>query len=84
MRGNHDDENGVPLQEDIELWSRDPLECVKELIGNPLFKEDIAYSPARAYADAAGQHRVINEMWTADWWGETQVRNSRGSNTKMD
>ncbi|KAG1888006.1 uncharacterized protein F5891DRAFT_1132037 [Suillus fuscotomentosus] len=77
--GNHDDENGVPLQEDVELWSRDPLECVKELIGNPLFKEDIVYSPARAYADAVGQHRVINEMWTADWWGETQKALPKGA-----
>ncbi|KAG1764172.1 hypothetical protein EV702DRAFT_1189751 [Suillus placidus] len=73
VRGNLDDENGVPLQDEVELWSRDPVECVKELIGNPFFKEDMAYSPARAYADHAGQHRVIDEMWMADWWGETQA-----------
>ncbi|KAG1803343.1 uncharacterized protein BJ212DRAFT_1487054 [Suillus subaureus] len=33
---------------------------------------DMAYSPGRAYADHAGQHRVIDKMWTADWWGEKQ------------
>ncbi|KAG1775840.1 hypothetical protein EV702DRAFT_972335, partial [Suillus placidus] len=74
VHGNLDDENGVPLQDKVELWSCDPVECVKELIGNPFFKEDMAYSPARAYADHAGQHRVIDEMWTADWWGETQQK----------
>ncbi|KAG1734815.1 hypothetical protein EDB19DRAFT_1996509 [Suillus lakei] len=42
------------------------------LIGNPAFKEHMAYSPAKAYADRAGQHRVIDEMWTGDWWGEKQ------------
>ncbi|KAG1779091.1 hypothetical protein EV702DRAFT_1178629 [Suillus placidus] len=79
VRGNLDDENGVPLQDEVELWSRDPVECVKELIGNPFFKEDMAYSPARAYADHAGQHRVIDEMWTADWWGETQKALPKGA-----
>ncbi|KAG1878582.1 hypothetical protein C8R48DRAFT_752658 [Suillus tomentosus] len=72
VRGNCEDDKGEMLQEDVELWSRDPVECVKELIGNPAFKEHMAYSPAKAYADRAGQHRVIDEMWTADWWGEKQ------------
>ncbi|KAG2144440.1 uncharacterized protein EDB93DRAFT_1241288 [Suillus bovinus] len=57
VRGNLEDENGAPLQEELKLWSCDPVECVKELIGNPFFKEDMAYSPARAYADHTGQHR---------------------------
>ncbi|KAG2150338.1 uncharacterized protein EDB93DRAFT_1240350 [Suillus bovinus] len=34
----------------------------------------MVYSPAKAYADCAGQHRVIDKMWTADWWGKKQVR----------
>ncbi|KAG2052203.1 hypothetical protein BDR06DRAFT_1057757 [Suillus hirtellus] len=72
VHGNCEDDKGEMLQEDVELWSRDPVECVKELIGNPAFKEHMAYSPAKAYADRAGQHRVIDEMWTADWWGEKQ------------
>ncbi|KAG0698831.1 hypothetical protein DFH29DRAFT_983729 [Suillus ampliporus] len=72
VHGNCEDENGEMLQEEVELWSHDPVECVKELIGNPSFKEDMAYSPAKAYADRAGQDRVIDEMWTADWWGEKQ------------
>ncbi|KAG1897449.1 uncharacterized protein F5891DRAFT_1129914 [Suillus fuscotomentosus] len=72
VRGNCKDDKGEMLQEDVELWSRDPVECVKELIGNLAFKEHMAYSPAKAYADCAGQHRVIDEMWTADWWGEKQ------------
>ncbi|KAG1737239.1 hypothetical protein EDB19DRAFT_1895911 [Suillus lakei] len=72
VRGNCKDENGGMLQEEVELWSCDPVECMKELIGNPSFKEDMAYSPAKAYADNVGKDRVIDEMWTADWWGEKQ------------
>ncbi|KAG1811778.1 uncharacterized protein BJ212DRAFT_1483508 [Suillus subaureus] len=60
------------VTEDVELWIHNPVECMKELIGNPSFKEDMAYSPAKAYADCAGQDRIIDEMWTADWWGEKQ------------
>ncbi|KAG2362581.1 hypothetical protein BDR07DRAFT_1451090 [Suillus spraguei] len=45
---------------------------MRELIGNPSFKADMAYTPARAYTDDVGHHRVIDEMWTADWWGEKQ------------
>ncbi|KAG1837672.1 hypothetical protein F4604DRAFT_1885673 [Suillus subluteus] len=72
VRGNCENENGELLEEEVELWSRDPVECVKELIGNPSFKADMAYTVARAYSDPAGEHRVIDEMWTADWWGEKQ------------
>jgi hypothetical protein len=74
VHDDHKDELGVPLEEKVELWSCDPLECVQELISNPFFKADMAYSLAKAYADHTGQHRVIDEMWMADWQGETQVR----------
>jgi len=44
------------LHEDIELWMRDPVECVKDLIGNPLFHDHMVYAPVRAYKDPAGLH----------------------------
>ncbi|KAG2357408.1 hypothetical protein BDR07DRAFT_1490745 [Suillus spraguei] len=72
VHGNRQDEAGELLQEEVELWSQDPVEYVKELIGNPAFKADMGYSPARAYANHVGQHRVIDEMWTADWWSNKQ------------
>ena len=61
------------LEEDLELWRRDPVECVKELIGNPAFKEFMSYVPERVYVDNKGQERIYDEMWTGDWWWETQV-----------
>jgi hypothetical protein len=33
---------------------RDPVECVKELIGHPAFRDVISYVPERAFADKAG------------------------------
>lgn len=73
VQGNRTDETGQPMREDVELWMRNPVECIKDLIGNPLFKDHMVYAPARAYTDPAGLHRVIDDMWTADWWGNKQV-----------
>ncbi|KAG2040381.1 hypothetical protein BDR03DRAFT_932668 [Suillus americanus] len=74
IKGNQTDENGQLLQEDLELWTHNPVECIKELIGNPLFKEYMVYAPSRAYKDEAGSKRIINDMWTADWWWDKQVK----------
>ncbi|KAG2070205.1 hypothetical protein BDR04DRAFT_1128584 [Suillus decipiens] len=43
----------------------DPVECIRELIGNPCFKESMYYTPEHSYT-------VIDEMWTADWWWNMQ------------
>ena len=66
------------MSEDLELWLRDPVECIRELIGNPAFREYISYAPEHAYADEAGAIRIFDEMWTADWWWETQVSTTPG------
>lgn len=74
VEGNILGEGGQPLTEVVELWSRNPVECVRELIGNPAFRDMMAYAPERVYLDEEGKERVIDEMWTADWWWRTQVR----------
>ena len=73
LAGNQVGEDGRTLAEDLELWRRDPVECVNELIGNPSFKDYISYVPEHVYADDAGQDRIYDKMWTADWWWKTQV-----------
>jgi len=62
------------MTEDLELWIRDPVECIKELIGNPAFRDVMKYAPEKHYEDREGQHKRIDEMWTAEWWWELQVR----------
>ena len=66
-------EDGAVKREMVELWRRDPVECVEELIGNPAFRDMMAYVPERAYADQKGENRIYDEMWTGEWWSETQV-----------
>ena len=72
VEGNQEDEDGQLLSEDVEIWMRDPVECIRDLIGNPLFKDHMAYAPSRAYKDRAGIHRVIDDMWTADGGGKSK------------
>ncbi|KAK6977749.1 hypothetical protein R3P38DRAFT_2747985, partial [Favolaschia claudopus] len=46
LTGDEADGKGQAKTEVVELWYRDPVECIKELLGNPLFK-DQAYKPCR-------------------------------------
>ncbi|TFY53548.1 hypothetical protein EVJ58_g9391 [Rhodofomes roseus] len=72
VRGDRIGDRGEHLQEDLELWWRDPVECTRELIGNPTFDGKVAYGPERVYTDDAGTIRRYDEMWTAEWWWLTQ------------
>jgi Plavaka transposase len=72
--GNQLNDEGEPVpSERLELWRRDPVECMKELMGNPLFKESLEYIPQKQYMDEEGKNHVFDEMWTGDWWWNTQV-----------
>ncbi|KAK7018916.1 hypothetical protein R3P38DRAFT_2714788 [Favolaschia claudopus] len=72
--GNRVDENDELMSEDLELWIRDPVECIKELMGNPAFRDHMAYAPERVYSSSDGNEetRIIDEMWTAEWWWKIQ------------
>lgn len=67
------DEDGKKRIEPVELWRRNPVECIRELLGNPDFKEYLRYAPEKLFADADGTERIYSEMWTGDWWWDTQV-----------
>jgi len=74
IQGNRIDENGGLMQpENVELWRRDPVDCIKSLLGNCALRDYLAYAPERVYADYAGKVRKYSQMWTADWWWDTQV-----------
>ncbi|KAL1751665.1 hypothetical protein FB107DRAFT_221536 [Schizophyllum commune] len=83
VRGNKMGADGVFLEEVLELWRRDPVDCIRELIGNPAFKGKTVYSPQRIFRskDTAGNglNREYSEMWTADWWWDLQKQLPIGS-----
>ncbi|SJL16686.1 uncharacterized protein ARMOST_20215 [Armillaria ostoyae] len=57
---------------ELELWWHDPVEVIKDLMGNPAFHEVMKYAPEKLFEDVAGESEVINEMWTAEWWWKLQ------------
>lgn len=73
ITGDERDEKGKLRSEVLQRWKRDTVECIKELIGNPAFRDNLRYAPQRVYEDEDGTNRLFNEMWTGDWWWDTQV-----------
>ena len=61
------------MEEHVEVWRRDPVKCFSELMGNPAFKDYMSYIPKHVYLDKGGKVQIFDEMWTADWWLDTQV-----------
>ncbi|KZP10902.1 hypothetical protein FIBSPDRAFT_757434 [Athelia psychrophila] len=72
MQGDHTELSNIPMVEELELWRRDPVEVIHDLIGNPAFRESMAYEPEQVYADAMGETRIYDEMWTGEWWWKMQ------------
>jgi len=68
------DEGGMAQGETVELWRRNPVECVQELIGNPEFKQYLKYTPYCLYMSDNGTDQCWDEMATGSWWWDIQVR----------
>lgn len=60
-------------KEHLDLWKRDPVECVAKLIGNRSFREHLHYAPERIWKDRVGGTRIYEEMWNGDLWWQLQV-----------
>ncbi|KAJ7239445.1 hypothetical protein C8J57DRAFT_1727328 [Mycena rebaudengoi] len=72
ITGDEKDAQGELKKEEVEFWKRDPVECIKELMGNAAFREQMRYAPQKVYRDAEGKRREFDEMWTGDWWWKLQ------------
>ena len=77
LHSNILDANNEPVIENVELWKRDPMEVIKELLQNPEWKNDLQYVPQKLYVDSECTERIYNEMWTVDWWIEKHVSFSK-------
>ncbi|SJL14960.1 uncharacterized protein ARMOST_18437 [Armillaria ostoyae] len=72
LQGDLLDEKGNPRTEEVELWKRDPVACIRELMGDARFRKHMRYAPERVYIDEEGTSRAYSEMATADWWWKIQ------------
>ena len=57
----------------FEMHSRDIIECIKWLFGDPDVLLHLLLKPERHYEDATKANRVYHEMNTGRWWWTTQV-----------
>lgn len=73
VTGDRQDRRGNALFEDLELWHRNPVDCIQELLENPAFENHVEFAPQRVYRTNVYTHREYGEMWTADWWWDKQV-----------
>ncbi|KAG9082073.1 hypothetical protein FRC06_005256 [Ceratobasidium sp. 370] len=58
--------------EAVELWSKDIVEVLKYLVGDPRFKEHINYVPRKEYTDKERKNRVYSDTCTGNWWWRMQ------------
>ena len=58
-------------QRTLPFFYRNILDCVRYLLRQIAYRDDLVYAPRREY-DFDGQ-RVFSEMHTADWWWDVQV-----------
>ena len=60
------------MTEDHEIWFRDPVTLLENLLANPDFKDEFDYTPYQEYA-ADGSHRFCDLM-SGDWsWQEAVI-----------
>lgn len=70
LTGDLKDAKNNLLTEEVELWKRNPIELIEELIGNPVFKEGMKYAPYKVHE---GAQRAWNQAASADLWWDAQV-----------
>lgn len=71
--GDEKDEKDEFIQEELELWRRNPVECIEELIGKVTLRDKLRYAPYKVYKTSEGKNRIYDESWTGDFWWEIQV-----------
>ena len=60
--------------ETATMYSRDVLECIQALYGNPEFAAHLVFKPERHYRRSGGERgRIYHDLHTGNWWWEIQV-----------
>lgn len=58
----------------ISFWKRNSLEVMKSIVSDVRLAKDMKWAPEKIFN--VNDERIYSELWTADWWWKTQVRNS--------
>ncbi|KAG9093093.1 hypothetical protein FRC06_011677, partial [Ceratobasidium sp. 370] len=58
--------------EKVEMWTKDILEVLEHLLGDPRFENHINYTPWKGYTNEECKNRVFSETCTGNWWWRMQ------------
>jgi len=58
-------------QRKLPFFYRNVLDCVRYLLHQIAYGDDLVYEPRREYNQS--RHRIYAEMHMADWWWDVQV-----------
>ncbi|KAH9939740.1 uncharacterized protein BXZ73DRAFT_43384 [Epithele typhae] len=75
VTGTLTDENNQPITEALDLWGRNPVHLIEDLIGNPEFDGEMAYEPRCEYEvseDGGVAMEYIDDMHSGKWMSEVQ------------
>lgn len=64
------------MTDEVELWKRDVIEVVQELLENTTYGDKLVFAPQPTFLDANQTEQSYGEMWTGEWWLKIQVSNS--------
>jgi hypothetical protein len=60
--GTEKNSQNITMNEEIEIWARNPVDCIKHLLDNPKFHGDFDYEPVHQYSllEASDEENNIN------------------------
>jgi hypothetical protein len=61
------------INDEFELFMRDPVECIEELWANLAYLDHLTYAPEHRFADEGKAERAYDELMNGDWSWEMQV-----------
>lgn len=67
MEGDIVDKSRQMKKEVLELYHRNSVECIKELIANLAFNGCIEYEPKWWFEDVFSEKPLIGEISSVDW-----------------
>jgi hypothetical protein len=66
-------ETTVPTKRKLQLYYRDPIDCLQSILHSPLVKDHIEFQPFQLFRSAEGAMRVYTEWLSGDTAWEMQV-----------
>jgi hypothetical protein len=61
------------------FYYRNPLDCVRLLLGHLLFKQDLVWAPVRQFSDAQHFESLYSDLHSGDYWWTEQEKLSKGA-----